>query len=438
MSLLDANREGIREWTRVGDCYEVTRKPRGLDPSSVAEIPFAAMEAIPQGGAFAPNFTMRAPTTITSGTYFERGDILVAKITPSFENGKQALTLDLPAPFGYATTEVIPLRPKNARQDPRLLFFYLLHPDIRHYVAERMEGSTGRQRVPENVLLDLPMPSFDRAEQTAMADALAAIQRASSIEIHCEETSRDLRRAAMQALFTRGLVDGPVKETAIGPVPEAWGHNQLGDFAEIAYGAQAAVANATDPSIGTLILTNVNLNLEGHIDLEKRRYYRVPEAHRERLSLHKGDVLFNWRSGSANHVGKTVYFDLDGEFTYSSFILRFRSTKFVSNKYLFWWLTHLRVSGFFTSHRNVSSINSVYNASLSATIPVWYPGDNGQREIVSVLDVINRKIDLHRQRRGALESLFKTLLHKMMTGELRVADLDLSALEPKQADEVGA
>jgi len=311
-----------------------------------------------------------------------------------------------------------------------------LHPDVRHYVAERMEGSTGRQRVPENVLLDLPMPSLDRAEQTAMADALEAIQRTSAIELQCEVTAQHLKRATMQALFTRGLTAEPQKETEIGAVPESWAHNQLGDIAEIVYGAQAAVANATDPSIGTLILTNVNLNLEGHIDLEKQRYYRVPEAHRERLSLHKGDVLFNWRSGSANHIGKTVYFDLDGEFTFSSFILRFRPNRSVSNKYLFWWLTHLRISGFFTSHRNVSSINSVYNASLSATIPIWYPGDDQQREIVAVLDVIDRKIDLHRRRRAALESLFKTLLHKLMTGEIRVADLDLSALEPKQAAEV--
>jgi type I restriction enzyme S subunit len=190
------------------------------------------------------------------------------------------------------------------------------------------------------------------------------------------------------------------------------------------------VANATDPSIGTLILTNVNLDLEGHIDLEKRRYYKVPEAHRERLSLRKGDVLFNWRSGSANHIGKTVFFDLDGDFTYSSFILRFRPHKCVANKFLFWWLTHLRLSGFFTSQRNVSSINSVYNASLSATIPIWAPDDEQQCEIVAILDAIDRKIDLHRKKRVVLDELFKTLLHKLMTGEIRVADLDLSALAP--------
>ncbi len=51
-----------------------------------------------------------------------------------------------------------------------------------------------------------------------------------------------------------------------------------------------------------------------------------------------------------------------------------------------------------------------------------------QREIVAILDAIDRKIDLHQRKRAVLEELFKALLHKLMTGEIRVADLDLSAL----------
>jgi hypothetical protein len=43
--------------------------------------------------------------------------------------------------------------------------------------------------------------------------------------------------------------------------------------------------------------------------------------------LKKGDILFNWRSGSKEHVGKTALFELDGEYAFSSFILRFRASK---------------------------------------------------------------------------------------------------------------
>ena len=52
---------------------------------------------------------------------------------------------------------------------------------------------------------------------------------------------------------------------------------------------------------------------------------------------------------------------------------------------------------------------------------------NEQREIAAILNAIDRKIDLHRKKRAVLDDLFKVLLHKLMTGEIRVAALDLSA-----------
>jgi type I restriction enzyme S subunit len=67
-----------------------------------------------------------------------------------------------------------------------------------------------------------------------------------------------------------------------------------------------------------------------------------------------------------------------------------------------------------------------------------------QREIVAVLDAIDRKINLHRRKRAVLDELFKALLHELMTGEMRGSDLVLSALSsdpapaPKQTAEVAA
>jgi type I restriction enzyme S subunit len=49
-------------------------------------------------------------------------------------------------------------------------------------------------------------------------------------------------------------------------------------------------------------------------------------------------------------------------------------------------------------------------------------------EIVAILDALERKIALHRQKRVVLEELFESLLHRLMTGEIGVSELDLSAL----------
>ena len=72
---------------------------------------------------------------------------------------------------------------------------------------------------------------------------------------------------------------------------------------------------------------------------------------------------------------------------------------------------------------NLASINST---KLKA-FPVLIPTLGEQREIVSILEAIDCKADLHRQRRAVLEELFKTLLHKLMTGEITVRELNLPA-----------
>jgi type I restriction enzyme S subunit len=79
------------------------------------------------------------------------------------------------------------------------------------------------------------------------------------------------------------------------------------------------------------------------------------------------------------------------------------------------------------------------NASKLRTVQFPLPPTlDEQREIVEILDAIDRKIDLHKRKRAVLDELFKSLLHKLMSGEIRVDDLDLSALAPSKASEAAA
>jgi type I restriction enzyme S subunit len=66
------------------------------------------------------------------------------------------------------------------------------------------------------------------------------------------------------------------------------------------------------------------------------------------------------------------------------------------------------------------------NIQFLAPWPIVIPPFDEQREIVAVLEAIDRKIDLHRKKRAVLDDLFKALLHKLMTGEIRVGELNLS------------
>jgi len=428
MSLFEVDLGSGRTWSRVGDFYSVTKKPRSLDVGAVAEIPFSAMEAIPQGGAYDPSFTTKAPQAITSGTYFERGDVLVAKITPSFENGKQALARTLPAPFGYATTEVIPLHPSKLGHDPRLLFFYLLHPDVRHHVAERMEGSTGRQRVPEGVLLDLPIPEIDSHEQSAIADALETIHAAVAAEMNAEQNASALKRAAMNALFTRGLRGEGQKETESGPVPESWEVVPLGSLGKVGNGSTPKKTIPAYWNGGTFPWLTSAKVYDREIKFADQFVTDVALAECHLPRVQPGAVLMAI-TGQGKTLGHCAvlrieasinqhiaYLQTNTERAEPGFIRGYLETQYE-------YLRQVASGG--------GSTKGALTCAFLKGLPVPLPSTlDEQREIVTVLDALDRKIGLHQQKRGVLEELFKALLHKLMTGEIAVSDLDLSALSP--------
>src|SRR5262249_11878790 len=145
---------------------------------------------------------------------------------------------------------------------------------------------------------------------------------------------------------------------------------------------------------------------------------------------------FNWRSGSKEHVGKTAYFDLDDEFTHSSFILRIRPNNEVSGRFLFYYLNFLRESGYFVKSQTFS-VNAKFNKSAINRLPTYLPGEDEREEIVTTLNAVTRKIEVVERKKRLLEDLFRTLLHQLMTAQIRVNDLDLDEILPQPVAEIG-
>ncbi len=210
------------EMVRFGEVVTFTKKPRDLRYSEYNEVPFVPMELIPIAKLFAEHFTLKTNDELSSGTYFEPGDILLAKITPSFENGKQCIIEDLPTPFGIATTEVIPMREVVGVSDKFYLFYYLLLPDVRVLLAGRMQGTTGRQRLSKETLIKLEIPLPPLPEQRAIAHILQTIQEAKAARQREIELERERKAALMDHLFSYGTKDEPRNQTEIGEIPESW------------------------------------------------------------------------------------------------------------------------------------------------------------------------------------------------------------------------
>ncbi len=349
----------------------------------------------------------------------KEGDILVCE---GGEVGRTAIWRD-EIPECYFQKAIHRLRPIDGQIDREFFLYHMMNAFLISKVYGTVGTTTTIAHLPGIKLKTLAIPLPPLSEQRAIARVLSTIQRAMETQDKLIAATRELKKSLMRQLFTQGLdANGATKETEIGVMPEHWELVELGTVTEVVYGAQAAVANLKDKNLGIPILTNINITNQGALDLTTLRYYSVPANKRERLVLKKGDLLFNWRSGSQEHVGKTALFNLDGEYTFASFILRFRVNERMHNTFLHFYLQYLKAQRFFAQKRDQSSVNSVFNASRAQKIPMVLPPLPEQREIARILATADKKIENEEKRKAALEALFKTMLQELMTGRIRIVE----------------
>lgn len=133
--------------------------------------------------AVAADVELRAYRDVAKGyTPFEYGDILLAKITPCFENMKigQARTS---TELAWGSTEFHVMRPKDGVLDNRYLLHFLRQPWVLELGELRMTGSAGQRRVPKRFLdeLEIPLPPIEEQRRIGAvldaADALRAKRR---------------------------------------------------------------------------------------------------------------------------------------------------------------------------------------------------------------------------------------------------------------------
>ena len=110
------------------------------------------------------------------GAKFRNGDTIMARITPCLENGKVSkVNILTKGEVGFGSTEYIVLRAITNVSDPDFIYYLTISDFVRAPAIKSMVGSSGRQRVQQNVLetLELPIPPYD--EQKKIAAILSAL-----------------------------------------------------------------------------------------------------------------------------------------------------------------------------------------------------------------------------------------------------------------------
>lgn len=326
------------------------------------------------------------------------------------------------------------LRPRTDDVEPRFYVYFLQSGFTQLGIFEGAGNKTTIPNLSRNRLaaLDVPHPAID--EQRAVVHALVRVREA--IRVHDRSTSaaEDLKRAAMQALFTRGLRGKAQKETEIGPVPESWSVQPLGTHYSVASGGTPSRSNPAYWRGGTIPwvkTTEVGYRVIG----ETEEHITQAGLKGSAAKLLPPGTLLLAMYGQGVTRGKVAILGIQAACNQACAAMS-PTDHTLDTKYLYHFLSYR-----YDEIRQLAHGGQQQNLNLDIVreLPVAFPHDKlEQQEIVAIFDAIDRKIDLHRRKRAALDDLFKSLLHKLMTGEIRIADLDLSALAGKQAADAAA
>lgn len=130
------------------------------------------MEAINEDGSYDASSVRQTVEVVDSGyTYFEQGDVVRARVTPCFENGKGALLSDLHGGCGFGTTELFVFAPSR-QVDPRYLYYVTVSREFTEMGTATLYGAHGVRRVDQEFAHDYQVWLPPRSTQTAIADYL--------------------------------------------------------------------------------------------------------------------------------------------------------------------------------------------------------------------------------------------------------------------------
>ncbi len=360
-------------------------------------------------------------------TYIREGDVIVAKITPSFENGKGAVAKGLKNGIAFGTTELHVIRPKNDI-DNKFLYYVTVSHSFRESGAGFMEGTAGQKRVPDAFIANFPFPLPPLPEQRAIArfldretgriDALIARKQ------RLIELLREKRAALITRAVTRGLnPDAPLKDSGVpwlGNIPGHWEVAIVKRFFKIDLGKM--LDSSRTEGVMKPYLRAANIFWEG-VRLDNLNTMRFRPSELQRYRLQPGDVLVT--EGGVT-VGRTAIWrgELD-ECYYQNSLNRARPKGKVPPEWLFYWLYFLKHNGFIDTVAEKSTFGHLTKEKLE-WLPIVIPPQN---EMQRIIDSLEAKLATARLIENKIEASIETwkeyrtaLITAAVTGKIDVRE----------------
>jgi len=325
------------------------------------------------------------------------GDILFSHINSEPYLGNSAIYKDNP-PLLIHGMNLLVVRPNISQLGPEFLNFlfnYYRMTGVFVGIASRAVNQSSINQGKLKALL-IPLPSIP--EQKEIAAVLSAIQEAEKKTEAVIKATRELKKSLMKHLFTYGPVSiaeaekVPLKESEIGMVPEEWEVLRLVDIAEVKYGKANPKDSGKIPVVGS-----------GGV----YSFAATP--------LVEHPTIVVGRKGTAGRVWLCLSPCYPADTT---FYLRWK--KEVNVAFIYCHMSLHPLSGIHAK----TTLPSLQKPDLENMF-IPYPPLPIQEVIADLFMRLEAKVETKEGKKQALETLFKTLLSRLMTGKIRVNNLEV-------------
>jgi len=307
----------------------------------------------------------------------------------------------------------------NELLDNWFLFFQLAYSKNR--LEERGTGSTFKS-INKGVLQEFHIPLPPLPEQRAIAHVLSTLRQSIEATKTVITAARELKQSMMKHLLTYGPVpidntdQVSLKDSVIGEVPDAW------DIVELDELVTQKITDGTHktPSyldVGVPFVTAKDIS-GGRLDFSDCKFISI-EEHEElcrRVKPERDDILLS----KVGTLGYVAQIDVDIDFSiFVQLALIKPDREIVIPNYLKFALLSSNVQEEIIRTSSQSTMKYIGVGKI-AQLHIPKPSKKVQADIQCILELVDDKLSSEEQRKSALEALFNSLLHHLMTGKVRV------------------